>query len=84
MARERYRLGLASTVDVTTATTTLLTVEVRLSEAQYAVQASNVALASRRGRLPLRRRELDLAQPDALRRHLDALVLADQLEGLLE
>lgn len=50
MARERYRLGLASTADVTTATTTLLTVEVRLSEAQYAVQASNVALAYATGK----------------------------------
>src|SRR5438094_4276754 len=46
--------------------------------------SSRVALASGRGGLPLLRGELDLPQPDALRRHLDALVLADQLERLLE
>src|SRR5204863_5702818 len=46
--------------------------------------SSRVALASGRGGLPLLRGELDLSQPDALRRHLDALVLADQLERLLE
>src|SRR3954451_5289467 len=43
-----------------------------------------LALAARGERLPLARRELDLAQADALRRHLDALVLADELERLLE
>src|SRR3954451_18232323 len=43
-----------------------------------------LALAARRERLPLARRELDLAQADALRRHLDAFVLADELEHLLE
>src|SRR5436309_12065283 len=42
------------------------------------------ALAARRRGLALRRGELDLAQADALRRHLDALVVADQLERLLE
>jgi outer membrane protein len=45
LARERYRLGLASVVDVTTATTALLMAEVRLSEARYATQASAVAVA---------------------------------------
>lgn len=45
LAKERYRLGLASIVDVTTATTLLLTAEVRLSNARYAVQASAVAIA---------------------------------------
>src|SRR5712691_2463839 len=43
-----------------------------------------LALAARGNRLAPARRELDLAQADALRRHLDALVLADELEGLLE
>ena len=37
LAKERYSLGLASIVDVTTATTALLLAEVRLSEARYAV-----------------------------------------------
>jgi len=45
LAKERYRLGLASIVDVTTATTVLLIAEVRLSEARYAVQASSAAVA---------------------------------------
>ena len=45
LAKERYRLGLASIVDVTTATTALLLAEVRLSEAQYAVQAGTAAVA---------------------------------------
>ena len=44
LAKERYRLGLASIVDVTTATTALLSAEVRLSEARYGVQASAAAL----------------------------------------
>ena len=45
LAKERYRLSLASIVDVTTATTALLIAEVRLSEARYAVQAGSAALA---------------------------------------
>ncbi len=45
LAKERYRLGLASIVDVTTATTALLTAEVRLSEARYGVLAGTAALA---------------------------------------
>jgi outer membrane protein len=45
LAKERYRLGLASIVDVTTATTALLIAEVRLSEARYGVQAATVAVA---------------------------------------
>jgi len=45
LAKERYRLGLASIVDVTTATTALLLSEVRLSEARYAVQVGIAAVA---------------------------------------
>ncbi|MBU6431705.1 MAG: TolC family protein [Nitrospirae bacterium] len=45
LAKERYRLGLASIVDVTTATTALLASEVRLSEARYAVQVGIAAVA---------------------------------------
>jgi outer membrane protein len=45
LAKERYRLGLASIVDVTTATTARLAAEVRLSAAQFEVQGSAVALA---------------------------------------
>lgn len=45
LAKERYRMGLASIVDVTTATTALLLAEVRLSEARYAVQAGSAAVA---------------------------------------
>jgi outer membrane protein TolC len=45
LAKERYRLGLASIVDVTTATTALLVSEVRLSEARYAVQVGVSAVA---------------------------------------
>lgn len=44
LAKDRYRLGLASVVDVTTATTALLQAEVQLSEARYAVQASAIAV----------------------------------------
>src|SRR4249919_3924144 len=43
-----------------------------------------LALAARGHRLALRPRELDLPQPDALRRHFDALVVPDELQGLLE
>ena len=50
LAKERYRLGLASIVDVTTATTALLTAEVRLSEARYVVQTSHAAVDYARGR----------------------------------
>ena len=45
LAKERYRLGLASIVDVTTATAALLISEVRLSEARYAVQVGTAAVA---------------------------------------
>lgn len=45
LAKERYRLGLSSIVDVTTATTALLAAAVRLSEAQFAVQANTIAVA---------------------------------------
>jgi outer membrane protein len=45
LAKERYRMGLASIVDVTTATTVFLIAEVRLSEARYAIQASSAAVA---------------------------------------
>jgi outer membrane protein len=50
LAVERYRLGLASIVDVTTATTALLLAEVRLSEARYAAQAGTVAVSYASGR----------------------------------
>ena len=50
LAKERYRLGLASIVDVTMATTALLLAEVRLSEARYAVQAGTVAVSYASGR----------------------------------
>lgn len=45
LAKERYRLGLGSIVDVTTATTALLAAAVRLSEAQFAVQVNTIAVA---------------------------------------
>ena len=45
LAKERYRLGLASIVDVTTATAALLLAEVRLSEARFALQAGTAAVA---------------------------------------
>jgi len=50
LAKERYRLGLASIVDVTTATTFLLMAEVRLSDVRYAVHASTVSLAYATGK----------------------------------
>lgn len=50
LAKERYRLGLASIVDVTTATTALLLAEVKLSEARYTVHTGSVALAYATGR----------------------------------
>src|SRR4029077_7644055 len=43
-----------------------------------------VALAARGNRLAFRPRELDLPQADALRRHLDALIVPNELECLLE
>ena len=45
LAKERYRLGLASIVDVTTATTAHLAAEVRLSEAQFDVHGNALVLA---------------------------------------
>ena len=45
LSKERYRLGLASIVDMTTATTALLSAEVRLSEVRYGVLAGTAALA---------------------------------------
>lgn len=50
LAKERYRLGLASVVEVTTATTALLTAEVGLSEVRYALQASFAAVAYATGK----------------------------------
>jgi len=44
LASSRYRLGLASVVDVTTAATALLSAEVQLADAQYGVQTAAVAL----------------------------------------
>src|SRR5437762_679030 len=43
-----------------------------------------LALSPRRLGLALLRRKLDLPQADALRRHLDALVVPDELERLLQ
>ena len=45
LAKERYRLALSSIVEVTTATTELLSAEVRLAEAHYAAQANSMAIA---------------------------------------
>ena len=50
LATERYKLELASIVDVTTATTAFLLAEVRLSEARYAVQAGAVVLTYATGK----------------------------------
>jgi outer membrane protein len=44
LASTRYRAGLASVVDVTTATTALLAAEVQLADAQYGVETATVAL----------------------------------------
>jgi len=52
LAKERYRLGLASIVDVTTATVALLMAEVRLSEARYTLQAGTAAVAYATGQAP--------------------------------
>ena len=45
LARERYKVGLGSILDVTTATTDLLGAEVGLADAQYDYRASDAALA---------------------------------------
>lgn len=45
LARERYKAGLASILDVTTATAQLLRAETGLAEAQYSYLASDSALA---------------------------------------
>ncbi|MFM8552829.1 MAG: TolC family protein [Nitrospiraceae bacterium] len=45
LAGERYRLGLASIVDLTTATTSLVAAEVQLADTNYAYKASAVAVA---------------------------------------
>lgn len=45
LARERYKASLGSILDVTTATTDLLSAEVGLAEAQYDYRASAAALA---------------------------------------
>jgi outer membrane protein len=45
LARERYKAGLGSILDVTTATTDLLSAEVGLADAQYEYRASESALA---------------------------------------
>ncbi|HJT20189.1 MAG TPA: TolC family protein [Nitrospira sp.] len=45
LARERYKAGLGSILDVTTATTDLLSAEVQLTDAQYEYRASDAALA---------------------------------------
>ncbi|HLZ33602.1 MAG TPA: TolC family protein [Nitrospira sp.] len=45
LARERYKAGLGSILDVTTAATDLLSAEVGLAEAQYEYRASEAALA---------------------------------------
>ena len=44
LARERYKAGLGSILDVTTATTDLLSAEVGLAESQYGYRASEAAL----------------------------------------
>ncbi|MBI3357469.1 MAG: TolC family protein [Nitrospirae bacterium] len=45
LARERYKASLGSILDVTTATTDLLSAEVGLADAQYDYQSSEAALA---------------------------------------
>jgi outer membrane protein TolC len=45
LARERYKASLGSILDVTTATTDLLSAEVGLADAQYDYRASEAALA---------------------------------------
>jgi len=45
LASERYRLGLASIVDITQATTALFMAEFRLSDTRYGLQSAMVALA---------------------------------------
>jgi outer membrane protein len=50
LANERYRLGLASIVEVTTATTEVVAAEVRLADTRYALQTSAVAVAYATGK----------------------------------
>jgi outer membrane protein TolC len=45
LARDRYKAGLGSILDVVTATSDLLAAEVGLAESQYELQASEAALA---------------------------------------
>lgn len=45
LAKERYRLGLGSIVELSMATVTLVTAEVRLADAQYASKTGMAALA---------------------------------------
>ncbi|BCA56168.1 putative Outer membrane protein TolC [Nitrospira sp. KM1] len=45
LARERYKAGLSSIIEVTTATAGLLSAEVELTESQYEYRASDAALA---------------------------------------
>jgi len=45
LAKERYRLGLGSIVELSMGTVALVTAEVRLADAQYASQTGMVALA---------------------------------------
>lgn len=45
LARERYKAGLGSILEVTTATTDLLTAEVGLAQSQYAFRTSQAAVA---------------------------------------
>ncbi len=50
LAQERYRLGLSSIVDVTSATTEVVAAEVRLADTQYAYNASTVAVSYAAGK----------------------------------
>lgn len=50
LAKERYGLGLSSIVDVTTATTDLLSAQIRLAKARYSVQLGVVAMSYAIGR----------------------------------
>jgi outer membrane protein len=50
LAKERYRLGLSSILEVTTATTELLSAEVRLAEARYEAQAYTIAVTYAAGK----------------------------------
>jgi len=50
LSKERYWMGLASIVEVTTATTALLAASVRLSDARYGILAGTIALGFATGR----------------------------------